>query len=101
LPKSRVRLTLLKDAIKMISIKVILVYLVVVSAGGYILYLLDRKNWFCIWEQDNDGNWFTDCEEGFWLEEGTPKENNFKFCAYCGRMIKQVPYEEEKEEQNV
>ena len=46
----------------------------------------------CIWEQDENGNWFTICGEVFVLEEGTPFENGMRYCCYCGKQLKDVPY---------
>lgn len=38
----------------------------------------------CIWTEDADGNWNTDCDNTFILNDGTPIENNMLFCCYCG-----------------
>lgn len=32
----------------------------------------------------------TECRETHAFDEGTPKENSFKFCCYCGNMIKEL-----------
>ena len=50
---------------------------------------------FCTWEE-KDGVWSTDCHHDFVINEGTPKENQMKFCCYCGKLIEEIP-EEEKE----
>lgn len=44
----------------------------------------------CAWKHDSEGAWETDCGEMFWLEDGTPRENKFKFCCFCGCRLKQV-----------
>lgn len=44
----------------------------------------------CEWkEESNDYEvvWITSCGEAFVVNEGTPEENGFKFCAYCGRKL--------------
>lgn len=41
----------------------------------------------CLWRADEDGNWFTDCGHAFVLTEGTPRENGFEFCCYCGKPL--------------
>ena len=41
----------------------------------------------CTWEEDQDGNWQTDCGNSFCLDSGTPLENGMKFCAYCGKTL--------------
>jgi len=46
----------------------------------------------CVWAEDQDGNWFTDCHHAFEITDGTPDENGFKFCAYCGKDLIQARY---------
>ena len=46
----------------------------------------------CTWEEDCEGYWNTACDNMFTLEEGTPEENQMKFCCYCGRPLKQRRY---------
>ncbi|HXS04866.1 MAG TPA: hypothetical protein VN731_10345 [Rhodanobacter sp.] len=41
----------------------------------------------CSWSQDQDGNWLTDCDNIFVITEGTPSENDMKFCCYCGEEL--------------
>jgi hypothetical protein len=42
----------------------------------------------CEWTFDEiEECWNTSCGEGFWLETGTPKENGFEYCPYCGREL--------------
>lgn len=50
----------------------------------------------CIWSQDGEDSdtWSTTCGHYFTLNEGTPKENNFKFCVFCGKKIKQDEWKE-------
>lgn len=42
----------------------------------------------CTWKQNEDGNWNTTCKNIFILMEGTPEENEMRFCCYCGRVIR-------------
>lgn len=46
----------------------------------------------CNWEEmDADWNsWETQCGNAFTIMEGTPADNNFKFCPYCGGEINDV-----------
>jgi hypothetical protein len=46
----------------------------------------------CLWQQDYDGNWDTACGDKHILIEGTPKENHFEFCCYCGKTIAENKY---------
>jgi len=60
----------------------------------------------CEWKEDEDGVWWTDClkkgaskdtHNAFIFEDWTrgPKENGFKYCPYCGEVIKQTRHREE------
>lgn len=47
------------------------------------------------WENEDDFNgdpvvWFCSaCKERFFLYDGTPEKNNYKYCPYCGaRMVR-------------
>lgn len=48
----------------------------------------------CKWSEDEDGNWFTGCGEAFIIIDGKPSDNGMKFCCYCGKLLKEVPYTE-------
>lgn len=41
----------------------------------------------CVWQEDQDGNWDTQCGGCFIIEEGTPSENDMKYCCYCGDWL--------------
>jgi hypothetical protein len=46
----------------------------------------------CVWAQQDDewqNLWETSCGNAFVLEEGTPEENDCKFCTYCGHPLTQ------------
>ena len=43
----------------------------------------------CKWEEDKfEGGWSGSCETRWWLDYGTPKENEMNFCPKCGKRIK-------------
>ena len=46
----------------------------------------------CEWHlEDAEGNLYaTECENRQLIFEGTPKENGYRYCPYCGRKIKEV-----------
>lgn len=45
----------------------------------------------CTWTHDDDeGSWDADCGERWSITEGTPEENNFRFCPGCGRTVKTI-----------
>jgi len=46
----------------------------------------------CLWKEDSDGNYDTDCGCAFCLEAGTPSENGMRFCCYCGNVLFEVKY---------
>jgi hypothetical protein len=41
----------------------------------------------CTWTQNDDGVWDTGCLERFEIMEGTPADNNMRFCHGCARPI--------------
>ena len=51
----------------------------------------------CIWTEDEDGLWWTACKEIHEFFDGTPIENSYRFCPYCGKALveKRFEYEEE------
>lgn len=53
----------------------------------------------CCWQQEdwNSGTWFTDCNNAFWLEDGSPEDNKMIFCPFCGKKLRGVPYQQEKD----
>lgn len=45
----------------------------------------------CTWTHDDDeGSWDAECGERWSITEGTPEENNFRFCPGCGKTIKTI-----------
>jgi len=46
----------------------------------------------CKWECSEKAEeiWETDCKNRFVFIDGTPKENGFRFCPYCGEEIVEV-----------
>jgi len=53
----------------------------------------------CIWTENSDGVWETECKSAFELTTGTPDENEMHFCCYCGKPLKQVKYVEPIEDE--
>jgi hypothetical protein len=51
----------------------------------------------CVWHQDRDLRWDTDCGEVFGFVEGNPDSNGFEFCCFCGQALLAVPVTEEPE----
>lgn len=43
----------------------------------------------CAWRQDEEGVWETACGEAHLFIEGNPRDNNHRFCPYCGRPIEE------------
>lgn len=49
-----------------------------------------RQGEACKWTyQDYENAWKTDCENIFCIIEGTPEDNEMKYCPYCGKRIEQ------------
>ncbi len=47
----------------------------------------------CTWEPDEDGNWDTTCGNVHVFIDGTPHQNGYRFCPYCGRPLAQGEYD--------
>lgn len=45
----------------------------------------------CEWklEDDEEGVWYSACENAWIFEEGTPIDNMMKYCPFCGRLLTQ------------
>lgn len=50
---------------------------------------LRQVNQKCEWIYSGDGTYGTNCGDIFSTEDGFKKANNFKFCPYCGREIRE------------
>ena len=48
----------------------------------------------CAWHEEN-GYWVTSCGHEFVIINGTPAENEMKYCCYCGKEIAQDPDKED------
>lgn len=53
----------------------------------------------CLWAENSDGYWETDCGKAFEFSNGGPDENHHKFCHCCGKPIDKLPYVETKVEE--
>lgn len=42
----------------------------------------------CGWQPDEYGYWDTDCGRTFCFEADGPNENEFRYCCYCGKVLK-------------
>ena len=45
----------------------------------------NRKS--CTWTEDMNGNWDTGCQQIHIIISGTPRENGYVYCPYCGGKI--------------
>ena len=43
----------------------------------------------CIWKEDQDGAWDTECGNRFDIINGTPIENQMNFCPFCGKGLQE------------
>jgi len=45
----------------------------------------------CVWKEDgSDWNaWDTSCGHKFFITDGCPSDNEFKFCCYCGNTLEE------------
>lgn len=68
--------------------------------NGYVFLcrngIFDTETQQCEWTQDSDGTWNTECGQLFIVNDGTPEDNNMKFCAFCGEKLIQNEYRDTK-----
>ena len=49
----------------------------------------------CAWTQEfENGFWETACKNAFDFDDGGPRDNDFRFCPYCGAPLAEYPYAE-------
>lgn len=48
----------------------------------------------CGWTQDENGAWETECGNMFEVTDGTPYENDMKFCPYCGKALAEFVWQD-------
>ena len=46
----------------------------------------------CEWKADEDGTYHTACGHLWFFDSAGATENQAKFCVYCGRRLRDVPY---------
>jgi hypothetical protein len=59
-------------------------------AHGQTQRLLHAMQPECKWTEDADGNWFTGCGEAHVFYTGTPMNNGYRWCPYCGKKVAEV-----------
>jgi len=42
---------------------------------------------YCLWNEDAEGIWHTDCKNTHEFFVGGPKDNKYFFCPYCGEPL--------------
>jgi len=55
----------------------------------------------CTWQQDGDsdsGVYGTSCRRYFNFEDGTPEDNKFAWCCFCGKKLAQELITEDEDE---
>ena len=52
----------------------------------------------CAWHGDEDGAYETSCKHIFQMLDGTPQENNFTHCCFCGKSMVQHLWEENNDD---
>lgn len=56
-------------------------------------------NDYCDWKlDDHTGSYDTECKNKFEFIDGTPQDNKFTFCPYCGLRIWDVSEQQSEEE---
>ena len=53
----------------------------------------------CVWNEDGeDGPWATGCGHYFAITDGTPSDNDMRYCCFCGRPLRESPHEDEDDD---
>lgn len=47
----------------------------------------------CVWTENEEGQWDTQCGGMFEFTEGGPEDNEQAFCGYCGGKLKAEHYD--------
>lgn len=47
----------------------------------------------CVWTENEEGQWDTQCGGMFEFTDGGPADNEQKFCGYCGGKLKAKHYD--------
>ena len=61
---------------------------------NFMKKILSQEIFSCIWQEDEDGDWLTECGNIFILDTGTPANNEMIYCPYCGKKILEKQYYE-------
>ncbi|MEK6884633.1 MAG: hypothetical protein AABY22_33680 [Nanoarchaeota archaeon] len=51
--------------------------------------MLKIRNKDCFWKENMDGWWETTCKNIFEFTNYGPRKNGFRFCPYCGKLLRQ------------
>lgn len=49
----------------------------------------------CTWRENQDGEWDSTCGRFTAIAEGTPHENEWAWCCYCGGRLREVEYRDD------
>ena len=57
----------------------------------------------CLWTEDEDGNWNPECDyhQTFCFINDGPKKNNWKYCPYCSRELREEPFDWSQNENEI
>lgn len=66
------------------------------DATFYVRQVIEERNGRCSWTEDADGFYATACGQAHVFTTGTPAENEYRFCPYCGRAQETVAHEPER-----
>jgi hypothetical protein len=54
--------------------------------------LKTELNRTCLWQEDSDGNWDSECGGCYCFEYDLTEDSTYTFCPKCGRRIEIVQY---------
>jgi len=55
----------------------------------------------CVWTEDDNGDWATECGGMFTVNTDSPSANGMVFCPYCGNALLEKPLSEDELVDNI
>lgn len=69
----------------------------ITEAGGH--EMTTKLSTECHWSQDGEDSdiWAAQCGRYFTTNDGSPSDNEMRFCCFCGKPLVEIRFEDEHE----
>ena len=44
----------------------------------------------CVWWEEEEQHWHTECDNDFYIVDGSPHGNDMQFCPFCGKLLAEM-----------